>query len=313
MTSKILNTLTAAVPGLKILKNEPMSAHTSFRIGGPARVFVEAESEKQLATVVAVLKDLGADSLVLGRGTNLLVRDGGFDGVVIHMGEGLSRIAVTGNTVYAEAGASLAAIASAALQHGLTGMEFAHGIPGSLGGAVMMNAGAYGGEMAHIVEFVRYLDADGNIREAENLYIDPEGNVCKSDGCGFSYRHSRFEEEPCIILGARLRLAEGDSAAIAGRMKELSEKRIASQPLDKPSAGSTFKRPATGYAAAMIDQAGLKGFRIGGAAVSEKHAGFVVNLGGATCADVEALMAHVQREVEKTFGVVLEPEVRIVG
>ena len=164
-----------------------------------------------------------------------------------------------------------------------------------------MNAGAYGGEMADIAEFVRYLDAEGNIRERE------------VQNCGFAHRRSFFEEENCLILGARLCLTPGSKELISGRMKELSEKRIASQPLDKPSAGSTFKRPANGYAAAMIDQAGLKGFRIGGAAVSEKHAGFVVNLGGATCADVEAVMAHVQQEVEKAFGVMLEPEVRILG
>lgn len=297
----IASTLAGKIPGLKILRNEPMSAHTSFRIGGPACIFVEAGSEKQLASIAAVLGEADVKSLVIGRGSNLLVRDGGFEGVVIHLGESFDRIFVTGSTVHAEAGASLAAIASAAMQHGLTGMEFAHGIPGSLGGALMMNAGAYGGQMADIVEFVRYLDADGRIREAE------------AKDCRFAYRSSRFEEEDCIILGARLRLAFGSREDIAARMRELSEKRIASQPLDKPSAGSTFKRPATGYAAAMIDQAGLKGFRIGGAAVSEKHAGFVVNLGGASCADVEAVMAHVQREVEKAFGVLLEPEVRIVG
>ena len=297
----IINTLTSAVPGLKILENEPMSAHTSFRIGGPARIFIEAESEKQLAAIVQALAKTDVKRLVVGRGSNLLVRDEGFDGVVIHLGEGFDRVIVTRSTVHAEAGANLAAIASAAMQHGLTGMEFAHGIPGSLGGALLMNAGAYGGQMADIVEFVRYMDAEGNIREAE------------AKDCRFDYRHSRFEEEDCIILGARLQLSHGCREDIAARMRELSEKRIASQPLDKPSAGSTFKRPAGGYAAAMIDQAGLKGFRIGGAAVSEKHAGFVVNLGGATCADVEAVMAHVQQEVEKIFGVALEPEVKIVG
>ena len=297
----IINTLTAAVPGLKILENEPMSAHITFRIGGPARIFIEAESEKQLAAIVQALAKTDAKRLVVGRGSNLLVRDEGFDGVVIHLGEGFDRVIVTRSTVHAEAGANLSAIASAAMQNGLTGMEFAHGIPGSLGGALLMNAGAYGGQMADIVEFVRYMDGEGRIREAE------------AKDCRFAYRHSRFEEEDCIILGARLQLSHGCREDIASRMRELSEKRIASQPLDKPSAGSTFKRPETGYAAAMIDQAGLKGFRIGGAAVSEKHAGFVVNLGGASCADVEAVMAHIQQEVEKKFGVLLEPEVKIVG
>lgn len=301
MTSNLFNILTTAIPGLDIRENEAMSAHTSFRIGGPARLFISPKSEKEFCRCVRLLRENGENPLILGRGTNLLVRDGGFDGAVIHVGEGFDSIFVARSTVQAEAGATLASIASAAMQHSLTGMEFAHGIPGSLGGALLMNAGAYGGEMKDIVEFVRYLDADGRIREAE------------AKDCGFGYRHSRFEEENCIILGARLQLASGVREDIAARMRELSEKRIASQPLDKPSAGSTFKRPATGYAAAMIDQAGLKGFRIGGAAVSEKHAGFVVNLGGATCADVEAVMAHVQQEVEKAFGVLLEPEVKIVG
>ena len=298
---KIYTTLCAAVPGIKLLRDEDMKSHCSFRVGGPARLFVEAESERQLAAIVKALNELGAKSLVIGRGTNILVKDEGVNAVVIHMGESFSRVYVTGNTVHAEAGASLAAIASAALQHGLTGMEFAHGIPGSLGGALMMNAGAYGGEMADIVEFVRYLDADGNIRE------------CEAGDCRFAYRHSRFEEEPCLILGARLRLAPGNKEAIAARMKELSEKRIASQPLDKPSAGSTFKRPATGYAAAMIDQCGLKGFTVGGAQVSEKHAGFVINAGDATFEDITALMGQVQQRVYERFGVMLEPEVRIVG
>ncbi len=301
MTSNLFNILKEALPGLDIRENEPMSAHTSFRIGGPARLFISPKSEKEFCLCVRLLRENGEKPFILGRGTNLLVRDGGFDGAVIHVGEGFDRICVTGSTVHAEAGAALAAIASAAMQHSLTGMEFAHGIPGSLGGALLMNAGAYGGEMKDIVEFVRYLDPEGNIRERE------------VQDCGFGYRSSFFEEDGCIILGARLVLAPSSKELVAARMRELSEKRIASQPLDKPSAGSTFKRPVGGYAAAMIDQAGLKGFQIGGAAVSEKHAGFVVNLGGATCADVEAVMAHVQQEVEKAFGVLLEPEVRILG
>ncbi len=298
--NKIYSSLSEKCPELDIRRDEDMRLHTSFRIGGPARIFVEAESEKQLAALICALNELGAKHLVIGRGTNLLVKDEGFEGVVIHMGEGIAHIDAGNRSINAEAGASLAAIASAALQHGLTGMEFAHGIPGSLGGALLMNAGAYGGEMADIVDFVRYLDAEGNIREAD------------AADCRFGYRHSRFEDEPCVILGARLRLEPGSKEAIAARMKELSEKRIASQPLDKPSAGSTFKRPATGYAAAMIDQCGLKGYRVGGAEVSTKHAGFVVNIDNASCADVLAVMDGVQKEVYDRFGVMLEPEVRIV-
>ena len=296
----IYNSLSETIPGLKILRDEPMKSHTSFRIGGPARLFVEPSDEAQLVSVCRRLKELGTEPLVIGRGSNLLVRDEGFEGIVIHLGEDFARVRVTGSSIYAEAGASLASVASAAMQQGLTGMEFAHGIPGSLGGALFMNAGAYGGEMSQIVEHVRYLDAEGNIRERE------------VKDCAYGYRHSIFEDEPSVILGAKILLSEGDREAIAARMKELSEKRIASQPLDKPSAGSTFKRPATGYAAAMIDQSGLKGFSVGGAQVSEKHAGFVINAGDASCADVKELMAQVQKKVFENFGVMLEPEVRIV-
>ena len=297
----IYNRIRTALPDINIRRDADMRPHCSFRVGGKARIFVEAESEKQLAALMALLGELGVEPLVLGRGSNLLVRDGGIEGVVIHMGEGFARIDVEGDRIYAEAGASLAAIASAALQHGLTGMEFAHGIPGSLGGALLMNAGAYGGEMKDIVESVRYMDAEGNVGEKE------------AARCGFGYRRSCFEEENCLILGAKLRLAPGDREAIAARMRELSEKRIASQPLDKPSAGSTFKRPATGYAAAMIDECGLKGFTVGGAQVSEKHAGFVINAGGATSADILELMEQVRQRVYERFGVMLEPEVKVVG
>ncbi|MBQ9732984.1 MAG: FAD-binding protein, partial [Clostridia bacterium] len=190
--NKIYSSLSEKFPELDIRRDEDMRLHTSFRIGGPARIFVEAESEKQLAALICALNELGAKYLVIGRGTNLLVKDEGFEGVVIHMGEGIAHIDAGNRSINAEAGASLAAIASAALQHGLTGMEVAHGIPGSLGGALLMNAGAYGGEMADIVDFVRYLDAEGNIREAD------------AADCRFGYRHSRFEDEPCVILGARL-------------------------------------------------------------------------------------------------------------
>ena len=297
----IFNILSEKIPGLKISRDEDMKPRTSFRIGGPARIFVEAESEEQLSKLMAELSVLGVSPLFLGRGSNLLVKDEGIAGVVIHMGEDFARITTDGNSLYAEAGANLAAVASAALQAGLTGMEFAHGIPGSLGGALLMNAGAYGGEMKDIVESVRYMDARGAVHE-----------VGAAD-CRFAYRHSRFEEENCLILGAKLSLTPGVKEVIAARMRELREKRIASQPLDTPSAGSTFKRPATGYAAAMIDECGLKGFTVGGAQVSEKHAGFVINAGGASCAEVEELMAKVQERVFERCGVMLEPEVKIVG
>lgn len=294
----VFNSLSKAVPGMKLLRDEPMKNHTTFRIGGPARIFAEPESEEQLAAAFRALKELGQEPLVIGRGSNLLVRDEGIEGTVIHLGDDFAEIHGEGDSIYAQAGASLAAVASAALRESLTGMEFAHGIPGSVGGGVMMNAGAYGGELKDIVEAVRYMDREGNILETAD--------------CRFAYRHSRFEEEPCVILGARFRLEKGEKEAIAARMRELSEKRMASQPLDKPSAGSTFKRPATGYAAAMIDQSGLKGFTLGGAQVSEKHAGFVINAGDASFADVTELMSQVQNQVFRRFGVMLEPEVKIV-
>ncbi len=294
----IYNSLSQALPGMKILRDEPMKNHTTFRIGGPARIFAEPETEEQLTAAFKMLREMGLEPLVIGRGSNLLVRDEGIEGAVIHLGDGFAAIDVEGESLYAQAGASLAAVASAALREGLTGMEFAHGIPGSVGGGVMMNAGAYGGELKDIVERVRYMDGEGNILETAD--------------CRFGYRHSRFEDEPSVILGAYIRLQKGEKEAIAGRMKLLSEKRMASQPLDKPSAGSTFKRPATGYAAAMIDQSGLKGFTVGGAQVSEKHAGFVINAGDASFTDVTELMAQVQKKVFESFGVMLEPEVKIV-
>ena len=295
----IYRSISQALPELKMLRNEPMKNHSSFKVGGAAEIFIEPEGEKQLEKSYALLKEMGISPIVIGKGSNILVRDEGIKGVVLHVGEGLSSVKIEGDTIYAEAGASMASVASAALRESLTGMEFAHGIPGSIGGGVMMNAGAYGGELKDIVYRVRYMDGAGNILETED--------------CRFAYRHSRFEEEQSIILGAYIKLEKGEKEAIAAQMKLLSEKRMKSQPLDKPSAGSTFKRPATGYAAAMIDECGLKGLRVGDAQVSEKHAGFVVNLGNASFADVKGVMEKVQEEVFSRFGVMLEPEVRILG
>ena len=291
--------LRRALPGLRLLEHEPMDRHCSFRTGGPADLFAEPSSEAELAALRRLLWEKGAESVIIGNGTNLLVRDTGVRGVVIHIGEGLSGVRFDGGTAAAGAGITLARLAVAAKDRGLSGLEFAHGIPGSLGGAVMMNAGAYGGEMKDVVASVRCLDERGEAWETE----DP----------GFAYRRSRFSEGTDLILGASLRLTPGNTAEIEARMRELMGKRSASQPLDRPSAGSTFKRPATGYAAAMIEGAGLKGFRLGGAQVSEKHAGFVINAGGATSADILALMEHIQDTVEKQYGLRLEPEVRIIG
>lgn len=295
----IYRSISEAMPRLKILRNEPMKNHSSFKVGGPAEIFIEIESEEQLAEVYTLLRGMELSPIIIGKGSNILVRDEGIKGVILHMGEGFAAVKIEGDTLYAQAGATMASVASAALRESLKGMEFAHGIPGSIGGGVMMNAGAYGGELKDIVCRVRYMDAEGNILETED--------------CRFAYRHSRFEEEESVILGAYIKLEKGEKEAIAAQMKLLSEKRMGSQPLDKPSAGSTFKRPATGYAAAMIDECGLKGLRVGDAQVSEKHAGFVVNVGNATFADVKAVMEKVQEEVFRRFGTMLEPEVRIIG
>ena len=291
--------LRATFPNLTVLEREPMKNHCSFRIGGPAAVFIEPAFESELAALRRFLREENIPCTFIGNGTNLLVRDEGIDGVVVHLGEQFSAIRVEGEFLCAEAGVTLAQLAVTAREHGLAGLEFAHGIPGSLGGAVMMNAGAYGGEMRDVVVSVRYMNAQGNIAE--------------TDEPGFGYRKSMFADTEYVILGAKIRLRRDDPAAVRARMMELWEKRSGSQPLDKPSAGSFFKRPVSGYAAAMIEEAGLKGLTVGGAQVSEKHAGFVINAGGATCADVMALAEQVQRAVFEKFGTRLEPEVRFLG
>jgi len=298
-TRVLANELRRALPGLRLLEGEPMAAHCSFRIGGPADLFAEPANEAELLALLELLRSRGVRPLLLGKGTNVLVADAGLRGVVVHIGEGLDAVRVTGTRLEAGAGVSLAVLAQRAREHALSGLEFAHGIPGSLGGAVVMNAGAYDGEMKDVVRAVRYLDAAGALRE--------------TDEPGFAYRRSRFSDGEGVVLSAALELHPGDGEAIAARMRELAEKRRSKQPLDRPSAGSTFKRPARGYAAALIEGAGLKGCAVGGAQVSEKHAGFVINTGNASCADVLALMDLVRARVYEQYGVELEPEVRIVG
>lgn len=289
------------LPDLEVLQDEPMSRHTTFRIGGPAKRMAFPSSREQLVLLMSFAKNYGANPLVIGNGSNLLVPDEGLDRLVIDTSANLNRMERgSGNTVLADAGATLARTADLACKSGLTGLEFAHGIPGSLGGAVSMNAGAYGGEMKDVVVSTRYLDHDLNLCEAEGAAHD------------FGYRHSVFSDTDCVVLGSTLALTPGDPAEIRARMLDLSERRRSRQPLDLPSAGSTFKRPAGGYAAALIDAAGLKGYAVGGAQVSEKHAGFVVNRGGATFDDVLRLMDHIRSEVLRTSGVELEPEVKII-
>ena len=235
----------------------------------------------------------------MGNGTNLLVTDAPLHRIVLRMGEEFSRVdPVNGTALRAESGATLSRLALFAAARGLAGLEFAHGIPGTLGGAVSMNAGAFGGEMKDVVKSVTYLDKDLFLRE--------------TDDAGFSYRRSRFSDTDCIVLGAKISLHEDDPDAIRERMRSLAERRRSSQPLDMPSAGSTFKRPAGGYAAALIDEAGLKGYTVGGAQVSEKHAGFVINRGGACFDDVLRLIEHIRNEVYRVSGIELEPEVKII-
>ena len=285
-------------PALKLEAAEPMAKHTSFRIGGPAPMAFPADCEEMIA-LYRFCVSRKIRFRMLGAGTNVLAPDQGMEELVICTKD-LSHMKDLGNgMIEAECGVSLARLACFARDLGLTGLEFAHGIPGTVGGGVYMNAGAYGGEMCQVAVSTVALMPDGSIWEAEG------------DAHGFSYRHSAFEENGAVILKTRFQLTPGDQTAITEKMQELAQKRRASQPLEMPSAGSTFKRPVGGYAAALIDQAGLKGKGVGGAAVSEKHAGFVVNLGGATAADVLNTMDYVKKTVYEQSGILLEPEVRI--
>ena len=285
---------------VEILVAEPMKNHTTFRIGGPADALALPKTPEEVAEVVRFCHEHAQPYYVLGNGSNLLVSDEGYRGLVLQLYRNFNDIQVNGETITVQSGAMLAAVARTAYQTGLTGLEFAYGIPGTVGGAVYMNAGAYGGEMKDVLVSVTYLTREGEIVTEDAANLD------------LSYRHSIFEENGGCILSAKFHLKRGDSAAIKARMDELMQKRIDKQPLDKPSAGSTFKRPVGAFAAALIDQCGLRGYRHGGAAVSEKHCGFVVNLGGATCADVLALCDEVRAIVKEKTGYELEKEIRVV-
>ena len=299
--------------GIAYRENEPLAAHCTFKIGGPADVFAQPETEEQLCRTIALCREYGVKYYLLGNGSNILFEDAGYHGVVIDttalkMGIGiLENVCHPGaasgevyDAVAAGAGLKLSALCAAALKNGLTGLEFAYGIPGTVGGAVYMNAGAYGGEMKDVLTTVQYLTAEGEVKESAASELD------------LRYRHSIFEENGGCILSAQFALTPGEPEAIRAKMDELMAKRLDKQPLDKPSAGSTFKRPAGAFAAALIDQCGLRGYRHGGAAVSEKHCGFVVNLGGASCADVLALCEEVRTIVKEKTGYDLEKEIRVV-
>lgn len=287
------------LPDLAVECDVPMQRHTSFRIGGPARRMAFPVNREQLVILLGLAQECGIKPFILGKGTNLLVADEGLDTLVIKTEQMNAICQVDDVTLEADAGISLARLAVFAQQNGLAGLEFAHGIPGSLGGAVFMNAGAYGGEMKQVVIEVAALFEDG-VR-----YLTAEE-------AQFAYRHSVFSNTDAVVLGAKLRLEKGDSAEIRARMDDLMARRKQSQPLEYPSAGSTFKRPTGYFAGTLIEQTGLKGLTVGGAQVSEKHAGFVINIGGATCTDVTELIAQVQQRVLDAHGVQLEPEVKII-
>ena len=285
--------------GLKL--QEMMKEHTTFRVGGAADYFIQPKSAEELRAALEILHRYEIPVLVIGNGSNLLVRDKGIRGAVIQIYNRMADITVAGDTIYAKGGALLSAVAARAAEHSLTGLEFASGIPGSIGGAVVMNAGAYGGEMKDVLVSVDVLTQDLEIKTIPAAELD------------LGYRHSIIPEKGYIVLGATLRLKEGNAAEIRGRMAELAEQRRAKQPLQYPSAGSTFKRPEGYFAGKLVQDAGLKGKTIGGAQVSEKHSGFLINIGGATAQDILDLIAFCQKEVKEQFGVTLETEVKIVG
>lgn len=284
----------------RVLVGEPMEKHTTFRVGGPADYYILPKRE-QLGEVIKICRDYDVPVLLVGNGSNLLVSDKGIHGAVIEIGKEMGEIHIDGERVIAQAGAMLSKTAHAALEAGLTGMEFAAGIPGCIGGAVVMNAGAYGGEMKDIIGSVTVLSAEG---------VEKKLNPGELE---LSYRHSSIVQNHYIVLEAELLLKKGDADRIRGRMEELKAKRLQKQPLEYPSAGSTFKRPEGYFAGKLIMDAGLRGFQIGGAAVSEKHCGFVINKEAATASDIYRLIQEVQKEVQKQFGVWLEPEVKMVG
>ncbi len=283
-----------------VLRNEPMRRHTTFKIGGPADFYVMPDW-RNIAEVIRFCRKNEVPYLVIGNGSNLLCGDGGVEGVVIEIGKRMSTIEVDEDRVNVRAGALMSAIAAAAAQEGLTGFEFASGIPGSIGGAVVMNAGAYGGEIKDILSDITVLSEEGEVL------------TIPADELELSYRSSVIPERGWLVLSATIALQKGRKSDINAKMSELKEKRVDKQPLEYPSAGSTFKRPEGYYAGKLIEDAGLRGYSIGGAQVSEKHCGFIISRDNATAADVRALIEHVQAVVKEKFGVTLEPEVKFVG
>lgn len=300
MNDQFLTELQNVMGGSGIFMQEPMKKHTTFRVGGPADVLVQPD-ETALAAILALCRQYHVSYSFIGNGSNLLVGDKGIRGVVIEMTDPMGNIEVDGTKITAQAGAMLSKIANTAASNGLGGMEFAAGIPGSVGGAVVMNAGAYGREMKDIIEKVYVLDENGAQLELDRDALD------------LGYRHSCIPEKKYIVTKVVLELVPRNEAEIRSEMKELNEKRAEKQPLQYPSAGSTFKRPKGYFAGKLIMDAGLRGYQVGGAQVSEKHCGFVINKGDATAADICQLMRDVSDKVQAQFGVVLEPEVKMIG
>ena len=302
MISKtVVETLEKFLPAENIYINEPMKKHTTFRIGGEADCFVRIEKEEQLQKVQRYVQQLEIPYYVLGNGSNLLVGDEGYRGIVLEIAEKMNDVRVEGCRIIAQAGAPMSKIARVAYEHGLTGFEFAAGIPGTIGGGVVMNAGAYGGELKQVVTMVTVVNREGELLELDNATME------------FGYRTSAIKNQPFIVAQVQIELSEGVPDEIKARMDDLAMKRREKQPLEYPSAGSTFKRPEGYFAGELIMKAGLGGFQIGGAQVSKKHCGFVINTGEATAEDVKRLINHVQQTVKEQFGVWLEPEVIILA
>lgn len=301
ISEAVIQALRKFVPEENICLQESMASHTTFRIGGLADCFVQLENTEQLIKVQKYLNQVGVPFFILGNGSNLLVSDAGFRGVILQIGPKMSGVTVEGNVIVAQAGASMAQVARTAMEHELTGMEFASGIPGTIGGGVVMNAGAYGGELSQIVTQVDVVNSEGEIMELDNETME------------FGYRTSTIRNNPFTVTEVILRLEKGDKQQIRERMEELAAKRREKQPLEYPSAGSTFKRPAGHYAGQLIMEAGLRGFQCGGAKVSDKHCGFVINTGDATAEDVRKLIREVQARVKDQFNVDLETEVLFLG
>lgn len=298
---KLYQKLTEWMPEERVKKEEPMRLHTTFRVGGPADLFVSPNSVEEVRKVTALCREEGVPYYIMGNGSNLLVSDQGYRGVIIQFYKEMNDISVEGTLLRAQAGALLSAVANRALSESLTGFEFAAGIPGTLGGACVMNAGAYGGEMKDVLKAVTVLTQEGEVLTLSNEELE------------LGYRTSVIARKHYIVLEAEIALSEGKKEEIQAVMDDLKERRITKQPLEYPSAGSTFKRPEGYFAGKLIQDAGLRGFQVGGAQVSEKHCGFVINKDHATAAEIAELIRQVSEKVEAQFGVKLEPEVKRLG